>query len=238
VIKGQILSPAIESDPEKIAEALFAEIKSLPERNTPTIRAVRRKYSRILQDAPARFVFQLAKPLCKVDGFRWIAYELIRGHRAAFKRLRTAELEDLGQGISSWWTVDAFARTLSGPAWLHRQVPDQLILKWARSEDRWWRRAALVSTVALNVRSQGGQGDAPRTLHICRVLADNQDDMVAKALSWALRELVVHDAGAVNEFLVEHDKILAARVKREVKNKLRTGLKNPGKKSIEADVNK
>jgi 3-methyladenine DNA glycosylase AlkD len=55
--------------------------------------------------------------------------------------------------------------------------------------------------------------------------------MVAKALSWALRELVVHDAGAVKEFLEEHYKVLAARVKREVKNKLRTGLKYPGRKS-------
>ena len=161
------------------------------------------------------------------------AYELILGHRAAFERLGPAELEQLGQGINSWWTVDSFARTLSGPAWLHRQIPDQLILAWAGSRDRWWRRAALVSTVALNVRSHGGQGDVPRTLRICRILAGDQDDMVAKALSWALRELVVHDAGAVQEFLDEHDKVLPARVKREVRNKLRTGLKNPGRKATQ-----
>ncbi len=70
-----------------------------------------------------------------------------------------------------------------------------------------------------------------RTLRICRVLAGDQEDMVAKALSWALRELVVHDAGAEKLFLEEQDKILAARVKREVSNKLRTGLKNPGGKA-------
>jgi 3-methyladenine DNA glycosylase AlkD len=192
------------------------------------MRAVRRKYSRILRDAPAALVFQLATYLCKVDGYRWLAYELIQSHKAAFERLGPAELEDLGQGINSWWTVDAFARTLAGPAWLHRQITDQLILKWAGSKDRWWRRAALVSTVALNMRSQGGRGDAPRTLRVCSRLAGDQDDMVAKALSWALRELVVHDAGAVEEFLDQYDKVLARRVKREVKNKLRTGLKNPG----------
>ena len=32
--------------------------------------------------------------------------------------------------------------------WLRGQVPDALMLKWAGSSDRWWRRAALVSTVA------------------------------------------------------------------------------------------
>jgi 3-methyladenine DNA glycosylase AlkD len=139
-------------------------------------------------------------------------------------------LEELGRGINSWWTVDAFARTLAGPAWLNRQVPDQVFDMWANSNDRWWRRAALVSTVALNVRSQGGQGDVPRTLRICWLLASDQDDMVAKALSWALRELVFHDPGAVKGFLEEYEKVLPARVKREVKNKLGTGLKNPGQK--------
>jgi 3-methyladenine DNA glycosylase AlkD len=57
--------------------------------------------------------------------------------------------------------------------------------------------------------------------------------MVVKALSWALRELVVHDPGAVRAFLQEHEAVLAARVKHEVRNKLTTGLKNPrGKKRL------
>jgi 3-methyladenine DNA glycosylase AlkD len=214
-----------------IAAAINAEIRALPLRNTPAMRAIRRKSSRTLQDAPAELVFDLARNLCKVGDYRWLAHELVRGHRAAFEQLGLAELEELGRGNHSWWTVDAFARTLSGPAWLRQQVPDRLIFEWASSIDRWWRRAALASTVALNIRSQGGRGDVPRTLRICRKLAGDQDDMVAKALSWALRELVVHDAGAVQVFLDEFDKVLAKRVNREVKNKLRTGLKNPGLKA-------
>jgi 3-methyladenine DNA glycosylase AlkD len=62
------------------------------------------------------------------------------------------------------------------------------------------------------------------------MLADDHDDMVAKALSWALRELVWCDAGAVQGFLAEYEHVLAARVKREVRNKLTTGLKNPRQK--------
>ncbi len=50
-------------------------------------------------------------------------------------------------------------------------------------------------------------------------------------MSWALRELVVHDAEAVRAFLAEYDAILAARVKREVQHKLQTGLKPPRRKS-------
>ncbi len=69
----------------------------------------------------------------------------------------------------------------------------------------------------------GGTGDTERTLAVCRILVDDQDDMVVKALSWALRVLVPHDPKAVREFLTAYDERLAARVKREVRNKLTTG---------------
>jgi len=59
------------------------------------------------------------------------------------------------------------------------------------------------------------------------MLVEDQEDMVVKALSWALRELVVHDPDGVQKFLSTHEAVLAARVKREVRNKLETGLKNP-----------
>ncbi len=128
--------------------------------------------------------------------------------------------------MNSWDSVDAFGRTLSGPAWLHGLASDALIHGWATYDDLWWRRAALVSTVALNMRSHGGNGDTPRTLEICEMLVADREDMVQKALSWALRELVWHDSDAVRSFLDVHDEHLAARVKREVRSKLTTGLKN------------
>ena len=59
------------------------------------------------------------------------------------------------------------------------------------------------------------------------MLAADHDDMVVKGLSWALRELVPMDREAVVAFLEDYDGVLAARVKREVRNKLETGLKNP-----------
>lgn len=219
--------PAGLSNVAAMAAAMDRDVKALPVPNTATLRAIRAKYSRALKPASPDFVLCLARTLLETDAYRWMAYELILDHKPAFESLRETDVEDLGRGINSWWTVDSFARTLSGPAWLRGQVSDRLIFKWTRSPDPWWRRAALVSTVALNVRSHGGGGDVPRTLRVCRTLAKDREDMVIKALSWALRELVVHDPQSVRKFLDEHDQVLAARVKREVKNKLRTGLKNP-----------
>ena len=215
------------------AARIAADIDSLPQRSTATVRKVRRVHSRALRTADAEFVIELARVLLTGDrgngrsGLRWVAYELIRNHKPAFESLDDALLGELGQGMSSWDSVDDFARTLSGPAWLHGLASDGLIRGWAMSDDLWWRRAALVSTVALNMRSYGGAGDTPRTLEICEMLAPDREDMVQKALSWALRELVWHDPAAVQSFLDTHNEYLAARVKREVRNKLTTGLKNP-----------
>jgi len=217
-------------DVRKVAAAIDAEFKSLSTGNTSTMRRIRRKHSQMLKTANADFVLRLARDLCEVEAYRWFAYELIQNHRAAFERLDDAELESFGRGLKNWWTVDAFARILSGPAWLRGRVSGKLIDKWARSKDRWWRRAALVSTVALNVPSQGGTRDVTQTLRVCHLLADDHDDMVVKALSWALRALVAHDPKAVQAFLDDHAPVLAARVKREVKSKLKTGLKNPSRR--------
>lgn len=215
------------NDAEEVAAEIDAEIRALPVRNTPNVRAIRREYSQKLSQADAVFVLEVARELVCHFGYRGVPYELIRYHKAAFESLGAAELQELGRGIDSWWSVDSWARILAGPAWLNGQVPDEVIRQWACSKDCWWRRAALVSTVALNVRSHGGTGDVPRTLAVCRLLVEDHDDMVVKAMSWALRELIPHDPDAVRAFVSEYEHVLAARVKREVRNKLETGLKNP-----------
>jgi hypothetical protein len=56
--------------------------------------------------------------------------------------------------------------------------------------------------------------------------------------SWALRELAKRDSGSIDAFLAEHVTEIGARVKREVKNKLTTGLKNPRKRLITQPTSK
>lgn len=213
--------------PDELAIDIISELESLPEMRTVPMRRVRQKYSKRLRSEPAVFVLEVAHSIINSGRHRWVANELILDHHHAFHSLDRETLEDLGQGINSWSTVDSFSRTLSGPAWREGIICTDIIRSWARSPDRWWRRAAVVSTVALNVRSRGGEGDVGRTLAICEMLVDDHDDMVVKALSWALRELTVHEPGAVRKFLSRNEHVLAATVKREVRNKLETGLKDP-----------
>ncbi|MDQ0462548.1 3-methyladenine DNA glycosylase AlkD [Caulobacter ginsengisoli] len=211
--------------PLQAAAALVAEIAALPRRDTASIRAVRQARTKAWARQPVDFILEVARALAARHAGRWVGEELIRFHRPAFAAFDDTLAAELAQGLDSWDTVDAYARILVGPAWARGQVSDGLIDTWSRSPDRWLRRAALVSTVALNRPAEGGRIDAPRTLAICARLAGDRDDMVEKAVSWALRELGRQDAAPVEAFLA--DNIVGARVRREVGNKLRTGLKNP-----------
>ena len=223
------------SDESKInsVTALTAEIRAgfqaLTSPNTASIRNLRREFSKRLAYAEPAFILKLALSLKKLPGFefRFIGYELVQHHRATLASLDLAALEKLGDGIDSWAAVDCFACYLAGPAWREGQISDSVIRRWARSKDRWWRRAAIVSTVPLNNKARGGVGDTPATLMICGLLARDRDDMVVKAVSWALRELSKRDPNSVRKFLQEYQDVVASRVAREVNTKLKTGLKNP-----------
>ncbi|MCP4251422.1 MAG: DNA alkylation repair protein [bacterium] len=221
--------PDRASDIESVSAGIGWTIEAQADRTAPALHALRRDLSKQLEDSSGRDVVQIALNLAKRDEyiFRFAACAVIFHHRDALERLTLKAAEQLGRGIDSWGDVDVFAGYVCGPAWRVGRLKDSHIHRWARSRDRWWRRTALVSTVALNRKSIGGTGDVRRTLDVCRMLVGDADDMVVKALSWALRELIRHDANAVRRFLVTHDGALARRVVREVNNKLDTGVKNP-----------
>ena len=196
-------------------------------RTVPEWRRLRCGWSRALSSRPAPQVIRLASQL--VDNGPWgrlTAYELIAHHPSGIASLTPASIRRLGRGLADWGSVDTFACYLAGPAWREGRLPASQLYAWLRSKDRWQRRVAVVCTVALNVRARGGRGDVARALAVCRHVVKDRDDMVVKALSWALRSLVEWDRVAVSGFLVEHQSTLAGRVKREVGTKLRTGRKN------------
>lgn len=188
---------------------------------------MRRGWSRALRSRPPSTVVKIASGVLSAGSWgRLTAYELLVCHPTAIRALTPTAVRHLGQGLADWGSVDAFACCVAGPAWREGRLSTREIHRWLRSPDRWQRRTAVVATVALNVRARGGRGDVARTLEVCRRVAADPDDMVSKALSWALRSLVQWDRKAVNRFLEDHDAILASRVKREVRTKLLTGRKN------------
>ncbi len=200
-------------------------------RGVPGAREIRKALTARLRTVDPRDVVAIGleiagAPPMKTARARWVGWELINKHRGALDTLDLGTVDALGAGNASWDEVDGYAIYIAGAAWLRARIRDTDVRRWTRSDDLWVRRAALVSTVVLNTKAHGGRGDAPRTLDIAQRLVDDREDMVVKALSWALRALVPWDRAAVEAFLARHDGSLAARVKRETRTKLETGKKN------------
>lgn len=155
-----------------------------------------------------------------------VAYELLWNNKKALQSLTLDQVIVLGKHLDNWVSVDMYCLSITGYCWQKGMLPDELFEQWAKHEDRWIRRSALVSTVPLNLRARGGKGDVQRTLRICSMLAADRDEMVVKAMSWALRELSKSDKQAVERFLEQYQDKIHSRVKREVGTKLLTGKKN------------
>lgn len=214
------------TEPAETAQRIADELNAIPSRTVVTLAAGTKAVVVRIEGGAA----------CNGPGHRRDAAQddqsALRGvravlhHRGALALVDQGIAERLAGDMCSWGDVDAFSTLIAGPAWLGGHLPDEAIHQWAGSSSRWWRRAALVSTTGLNVPNRGGHGDTPRTLAVCQRLVGDRDDMVVKALSWALRELARHDPSAVAGFVDRHATHSAPRVRREVVNKLTTGVKS------------
>lgn len=188
------------------------------------IRIIRNDTAR---EEPAQ-VIRLCKEMALTGIFevQHVAFGLLNKKYKIIEYLTLEDLLVLGTFMDNWPSTDTFGTQVSGPAWRLNCIDDKTVRTWAESPDKWWRRIALVSTVALNLKSQKGEGDVGRTMMICEMLISDRDDMVVKALSWALRELSKRYPIEVDEFIETNKNALAGRVIREVKRKLLTGRKN------------
>jgi 3-methyladenine DNA glycosylase AlkD len=210
-----------------LATNALIELRGLRDSKVCNIRAVGRRYALILRNECPRTVLRFVQDLLKSKDWaaRVIALETVRDHPGAFQCLNDSLLRAWAKGLSDWGSTDLFGITIAGSAWREGLISDDVVLGWAHSRDRWQRRLALVATVPLNAKSRGGTGDAKRTLSVCLILVDDRDDMVVKAMSWALRELAKRDAQVVRSFLRRYENRVAALVRREAHYKLTTGRK-------------
>ncbi|MEN8230141.1 MAG: DNA alkylation repair protein [Bacteroidota bacterium] len=155
-----------------------------------------------------------------------LAFEMIGRDKKLLNALKYEDLADLGKNLDNWASVDHYTVGIYGVLWGKGVVQDRDIDRLLQSNNHWERRVAVVSTVALNLKSRGGTGDTPRTISVCERVVDDHQDMIQKALSWALRELSKRDREAVADFMELYESRLARRVVKEVTHKLDFGTKN------------
>jgi len=99
--------------------------------------------------------------------------------------------------VNNWDLVDLSAGQIVG-AWL-RKGSKHPLYDWAKSEDLWERRIAIVATYHY-IR----HNEFDHTLRIARLLLNDDHDLIHKAVGWMLREVGKRDVDVLESFLREH----------------------------------
>jgi len=100
--------------------------------------------------------------------------------------------------ISSWADHDALVHDVIAP--MVAAKPDRAgrVFRWAKSPDRWHRRAACVALI----RGTRRKMFFAEIKHLSNLLLSDEDDMVQKGLGWLLRETAKADANRTMPYLM------------------------------------
>lgn len=111
----------------------------------------------------------------------------------------------------AWWDlVDDIASHKVGPIVRSHSAVRLTILEWARAEDMWLRRAAIICQL-------GAKGDTDTDL-LAACLEPNLADrefFIRKAIGWALRQHAWTDPAWVRDYVEQHDDRLSPLSRRE-----------------------
>ncbi|MDA3927465.1 MAG: DNA alkylation repair protein [Prolixibacteraceae bacterium] len=198
---------------------------------TPILKNIIKELMAETANYSLREKIELAIEFIRTDIFEMgqIAYEFIGIDKKLMAALTLPDLERMNYNLDNWASVDTFSVYVFGKAWKTGKVSDAYFMKLVHHPNFWQRRIAIVSTVPLNQKSNKNISDPDRTLKICTEVVSDYEDLVVKALSWALRVLAKREPKAVQAFIDTHQNELHKRVLREVNNTLIFGLKNEKK---------
>jgi len=100
--------------------------------------------------------------------------------------------------ISSWADHDALVHCLIAPMVAAKPARTAKVFRWAKSADRWHRRAACVALIR-GTRQRMFFAEIER---LSDLLLIDEDDMVQKGLGWLLRETAKADAKRTVPYLM------------------------------------
>jgi 3-methyladenine DNA glycosylase AlkD len=101
--------------------------------------------------------------------------------------------------ISSWSDHDALVHDLIAPMIASRPARAKAVFRWAKSPNRWHRRAACVALI----RGSRANMFFPEITTLSDFLLADEDDMVQKGLGWLLRETAKFDAKRTVPYLMK-----------------------------------
>lgn len=118
-----------------------------------------------------------------------VAVEMLRGSVADLGEREFRRIVSWLERVNNWADHDALVHYLIAPLIVSKPARKAQVFAWAKSGDRWHRRAAAVALI---------QGARKRLFfaeikRVTEMLREDEDDMVQKGLGWLLRETAKAD---------------------------------------------
>lgn len=154
---------------------------------TNELRKLARRFTKIIKgDAGLEYLVAVADNLFNGDVLeeKILAVQLLETSASDFTRKHFPLFESWLDRVSTWADHDALTTSLIGPIMVSEPKLSAKVFQWAKSDDRWHRRAAAVSLIR-GVRVQMFETEVEK---ITALLLHDGDDMVQKGLGWLLRE--------------------------------------------------
>ena len=155
----------------------------------------------ILREQGMQFLLEVADGLFsgEIMDERNFAVMLLEKQTQQFGDQEFRRFESWLPRIISWADHDGLVHYVIAPMVAAEPARAQTVFRWAKSRNRWHRRAACVALI------QGTRKRMffPQITRLSNFLLDDQDDMVQKGLGWLLRETAKADAGRTVPYLMK-----------------------------------
>lgn len=164
-------------------------------------RSMRHSRREILREHDFDFLVQVADRLFSgpVLEEKVAAVFLLEKMDAKFTNREFRVFESWLDRISSWADHDALVHDLIAPMAAANPARVRELFRWAKSRDRWHRRAACVALI----RGARAKMFFAEIVELSDLLLADQDDMVQKGLGWLLRETAKYDAERTVPYLMK-----------------------------------
>jgi 3-methyladenine DNA glycosylase AlkD len=176
------------------------EVQSHGWRTADLRRAALRWRREILQESDLKFLLQVADHLFAgtINEDKNVAVFLLENITDKFGDQEFRLLESWLPRISNWSDHDALVHYLIAPMVVAKPARASRVFHWAKSRNRWFRRAACVALI------QGARRKMlfSEIIRLSATLLSDEDDMVRKGLGWLLRETAKADVQRAVPYLM------------------------------------
>jgi 3-methyladenine DNA glycosylase AlkD len=177
------------------------EIKSHGWYTADLRREVRRLRREILREYDFRFLAQVAGELFAgpVLEEKIAAVFLLENLEAQCGDEEFRMFERWLDQVKTWVDHDGLVHSLIAPMVMGKPARVKAVFRWAKSKNRWHRRAACVALI----RGTRARMFFPEIAKLSNSLLADKDDMVQKGLGWLLRETAKFDARRTVPYLMK-----------------------------------